>query len=90
MKTTEVSPEHQARILRAEGPGEVKVWRCGVCGRLGWVGTDRTKPDAVIVELTDGSQCPACAQVMQRNPEMYEWVIGVATMAVAYAAERQS
>ena len=71
--------EHRDRkILQAHGPGAVTMRQCLLCGYLEWVCSARDKPSEVCIEeMMMLGDCPRCTVVMQRAPEIYEWMCGI-------------
>jgi hypothetical protein len=76
MKLTE--QERGQLLARENRPGHHHFSCCSLCGFIRWRSSDLNKPDDVTMdEDNDVAHCSRCSQVMQRSPEIFEWVIAV-------------
>ena len=72
----------KAAALRAYGRGHHTVGSCPVCGNNKWLSCCLNQPDDVtIVKQESNADCPRCAFMFQRHPEVASWVLDVVAVA---------
>lgn len=72
------SQEKQKLLDRGYGPGHRHFTCCPTCGYLEWRMTQKDQlEDVTVHEDSMGRGCPRCAEVLQRDPEIFQWVLAV-------------
>lgn len=96
MPTALEAHEGFKRHLQAHhGPGQHIFQRCILCGHARWMQSHPTVESQIIYDDMASSECPRCAEVCMRAPEIYQWVAGTVAatqlrmeLAIAKADER--
>lgn len=76
----EICYENAERQLRKKYPkGKITFKECYICGYLAWNSTEPKGIDTYkIISMDIGqSPCPKCIEMVQRSPEVYDWVLQV-------------
>lgn len=78
MKLMMTKAERHAKAAEHFGKdgGHVTISECDVCGHLDWVSTATKAPKGFAV-VPIGRQCPRCAEILQRAPEVANRVFAV-------------
>lgn len=71
------------RFLERQGKGHHQIGQCCLCGHLEWRATYTNKPDGYSLSTIQPSYCPKCQEVLQRSPEIMQWVVNVISHAFA-------
>lgn len=69
--------DNEKTQLQRRGPGHHYFACCPLCGHTDWQSTNTAAEDGVTMHEDQGGNCYRCAEVAQRNPELFQWILAV-------------
>lgn len=81
-----IAPEYHKHRVDPD-KGRVELEECPVCGWITWVSFQPEHPRLAFI-VGETSQCPVCAEIAARAPEVARWVLAVVKKQVSDFSEK--